>query len=84
MTISIGSILTEIKSKKETRKNKYGFDLTYRDELLKEYSNILNQAKITFWCWISSLVMCYIIIGVCIFLVLEKRFVDSICSGLLE
>lgn len=84
VTISIGSILTETKSKKETRKNEHGFDLTYRDELLKEYSNILNQAKITFWCWISSLVMCYIIIGVCIFLVLEKRFVDSICSGLLE
>ncbi len=84
ITISFDSILTEKENKREMRKNKHSLDLTYRDELLKEYSNILNQAKITFWCWISSLVMCYIIIGVCIFLVLEKRFVDSICSGLLE
>lgn len=59
-------------------------DLTYRMELLKEYNSILVQTKVLFWCWISAVWMCYVIAGFCLYLILEKRFIDSACSLVLE
>lgn len=58
--------------------------MKYREELLREYNNILKQAKVSFWCWVSTLGMCYIIIGICIYLILNGRFMDTACTFLLE
>lgn len=59
-------------------------DLTYRTELLKEYNSILIQTKILFWGWISAVLMCYVIVGFCLYLIFNKRFIDSACSLVLE
>ncbi len=64
--------------------NATGRDLTYRMELLKEYNSILIQTKVLFWCWVSAVWMCYIIVGFCIYLILHGRYIDSICSVVLE
>lgn len=59
-------------------------DLIYRNELLKEYHNILTQTQILFYCWISALLVCYIIVAICIYCILNKRLDASIFSLILE
>ncbi|MCI8508031.1 MAG: protein kinase [Lachnospiraceae bacterium] len=70
---------SEVTNQKENVK-----DLTYRTELLKEYNSILFQTKVLFWCWIFSVSMCYIIVAICIYFILNEKFLDSAFSVLLE
>lgn len=64
--------------------NNVNNELVYRDELLKEYHSILKQTQILFYCWISALFSCYIIVAICIYCILNKRFDASIFSLVLE
>ena len=48
----------------------------YREQLLKEYDNILCQAKVSFGLWVFSFVICFAIIFVAIYLILTKNYVE--------
>ena len=56
----------------------------YRDELLKEYDNILLQAKVSFGLWVSSFVMCFLIIAASILSILLGNYIEGIITGVLD
>ncbi len=56
----------------------------YRKQLLKEYENILSQAKISFGLWVFSFIMCFIVIFVSVFLIINKNYIEGIITVVLD
>lgn len=56
----------------------------YRDQLLKEYDNILMQAKVSFWLWVSSFVICFVIIFLSIYSILKGNYIEGIITIVLD
>lgn len=68
------------KKRKETEDNKY----LYRKQLLREYDNILIQAKVTFFLWVFSFVFCFCIIIISIFYILNGSYIEGVFTSLLD
>lgn len=68
------------KEQKETKSNSN----IYRKQLLKEYSNILMQAKITFYLWVFSFAFCFCIIAISVFFVLNGHYLEGVITGVLD
>ena len=68
------------KKRKETEDNKY----IYRKQLLREYDNILIQAKVTFFLWVFSFVFCFCIIIISVFYILNGNYIEGVFTSLLD
>ncbi len=56
----------------------------YREQLLREYDNILFQAKVSFGLWVCSFVICFAIIFVSIYMFMNKNYVEGIITIILD
>ncbi len=68
------------KEKKETVNN----GNIYREQLLREYNNILIQAKITFSLWVFSFAFCFSIIAISVFFILHGHYLEGVITGILD
>lgn len=56
----------------------------YRDQLYKEYNNILFQAKVVFWLWIASFLLCFVIVIAALYSILIGHYVEALITVVLD
>lgn len=56
----------------------------YREQLLREYNNILLQAKVSFGLWVCSFVIYFVILFIAITLVVKGNHAEGIISVVLD
>ena len=65
--------------------NKIGrHDGTYRSKLMKEYDNILLQAKISFGLWVVSILICFAMVIVAMCLIIKGEYFQGIITAVLD
>ena len=56
----------------------------YQKQLLKEYDNILFEAKMSFGLWVLSIIICFVLIFIIIYLLINEKYIQGICSAVLD
>lgn len=74
--------LKKIKEPKQA--GKFASKKVYLDQLLKEYDNILLQAKVSFWLWVTSFVFCYLIVAITVILIIKGQYIEALTTVVLE
>jgi hypothetical protein len=64
-----------------TKKND---DNTFRSKLLEEYDFIRSQAKISFYCWIASIVLCFAMLITAMVLVAMGNYIQGAITVLMD
>jgi serine/threonine protein kinase len=64
-----------------TKKND---DNTFRSKLLEEYDFIRSQAKISFYCWIASIVLCFAMLITAMVLVAMGHYIQGAITVLMD
>lgn len=57
---------------------------TYRSILMKEYDNILQQAKISFSLWVISILICFAMVIVAVCLIIRGEYIQGIITAVLD
>ena len=56
----------------------------YQDQLLKEYDNILFEAKMSFWLWVLSVIIFFLLIFIIVYLLVNEKYIQGIYSAILD
>lgn len=56
----------------------------YREQLLREYDNILLQAKVSFGLWVCSFVICFVIVFIAIISIVRGNYIEGIITVVLD
>ena len=56
----------------------------YQRQLLKEYDNILFEAKTSFALWVLSMIIYFSLFFVVIYLIINEKYIQGACSALLD
>lgn len=56
----------------------------YQEQLLREYENILFQAKVSFGLWVFSFIVCFLIVFISIFSIVKGDFLEGIITVILD
>lgn len=56
----------------------------YREQLLREYDNILLQAKVSFGLWVCSFVICFVIVFIAIISIVRENYIEGIITVVLD
>ena len=57
---------------------------TYRSKLMNEYDNILVQAKISFGLWVTSILICFTMIIIAMYLIIKGEYIQGLFTALLD
>lgn len=72
------SMKIDINKRKEENRN------IYQKQLLKEYDNILFQAKVSFGLWVFSFFVCFTVIFISVFSIIKGNYTEGLITIVLD